>query len=131
MEMQFADGVVLCNIGNVLHCADMAFSVVGTSDESVAPFPKGIGKVGFSLEITCTEGTKKPIGTGYIVSVELQHTWEISPTEHIVNPLGIDTCYPLVTSFFAISEDGVSDETGLVFLYPGAGGDTHRQDDEN
>ena len=96
----------------------MSLCIVGTCDESVAPFPECISHVALTLEVAGPKGSEEPVGTTDIVGIKLQDTGEITPAEHIVDEFRIGTRYPGGSSLFAVAHTLVGHETFGIFLNP-------------
>ena len=110
VEAHLTDGVVALGVGDVLHRSDVPLGVDATTNESVAAFPEGVGEVALALEVTRAEGAEQPVGTGDVVGIELEHAGEVTPAEHVVDPLGVRAGDPCVAGLGAVAHAGVGDE---------------------
>ena len=126
-ELQFADGIVFHGSADVTHRLDMTLGIVTTTYHTIAAFPEGISDITLTLEVTCSKGAEEPVRTTDVVGIKLQHTWEVTPAEHIVDPLRVGTCEPLGCSLAGVTYSLIGDLALRIFLYPAV---TCRQTDQ-
>ena len=97
LEVALAEGIVLVILIHVAHGRDIAHSNVSIINQIVRTLPHLV-QSRLCLEVTGTQSTKQPVRTGNIVGVEFQYFRELTPTEHIVKPVAINTCHPSINS---------------------------------
>ena len=102
-KLQFADGIVFRGSTDLLHRLNMTLGIVTTAYHAVAAFPKGISHITLTLEVTCSESAEEPIRSTDVVGIKLQHTWEVTPAEHIVDPLRVGASEPFGSSLIGVT----------------------------
>ena len=110
LELHLSDGIVLVSLAYVAHCLNVTYGFVGVVDEVVRSFPHLVERA-LALKVAGTEVAEEPVGTRDVVGIEFEHTWELSPAHHVVEPVAIYAGDPLVNCLFGVAKVFRSNKT--------------------